>query len=290
MWLATWAKQSPEAQERKSNIYIYVALVCASIIVSILRSVFSFHVSLALSVSCLCPVHIRAKCHLSLNGINSSQGRLPPSCTIPCCAACSEPRFFFSTGEGSLLLMNRISINELGMSRSNPFGRVLNRFSKDQHFIDDMLPFIFYDFVQCTLMVLAAIVVVCVGSPIIAVILLPLVWYFLSLRWYFLRTSREVKRLDALCRSPLFSLISESLDGLTTIRAFGVLQKFQAQHKVLLDAHTRADFSFMSSARWLGFRLDVSVVILLAASTFGAAVANQFNIGGSSEALAAGLM
>lgn len=178
----------------------------------------------------------------------------------------------------------------ISSNSSNPFGRVLNRFSKDQHFIDDVLPFVMYDFVQCTLMVLAAIVVVIVGSPIIAVCLVPLVPYFLALRRYFLRTSREVKRLDALCRSPVFSLISETLDGLTTIRAYNRLQSFQDRHKVLIDAHTRADFAFMASSRWLGFRLDVSVVALLAASTFGATIAKQFRFGGSPEALAAGLM
>mmetsp|Transcript_15128 Transcript_15128/g.22753 ORF Transcript_15128/g.22753 Transcript_15128/m.22753 type:complete len:715 (+) Transcript_15128:462-2606(+) len=173
---------------------------------------------------------------------------------------------------------------------SNPIGRVLNRFSKDMHFVDDMLPFTFYDFVQCALMVLAAIIVVCIGSPVITISLLPLGPYFLYLRKTFLKTSREVKRLDALSRSPVFSLISETLDGLTTIRAYDRVFDFQDIHKSLVDIHTRADFSFSSASRWFGFRLDAAVVVLLAASTFGAVVANQYGIGGSPEALAAGIM
>ena len=106
-----------------------------------------------------------------------------------------------------------------------------------------------------------------------------------------------------MARSPLFSHISESLDGLTTIRynifaaiflifnsAYGKLNEFKNEHKRRLDAHTRASFSYISSARWLGFRLDVIVVVLLAASTFGAVIALNYKIGGDPAALSAGVM
>lgn len=38
---------------------------------------------------------------------------------------------------------------------SNPHGRILNRFSRDVGVIDDALPNVVYDFIQCSLMVLA---------------------------------------------------------------------------------------------------------------------------------------
>ena len=98
--------------------------------------------------------------------------------------------------------------------------------------IDDMLPFTMYDFIQCTLMVLGAILVVCAGSPYIFLALLPLVYYFYSLRKYFLKTSRELKRVEALSRSPVFSHLSETLDGLVTIRALNRKQIFLDMHKV----------------------------------------------------------
>ena len=166
----------------------------------------------------------------------------------------------------------------------------MNRFSKDQFFVDDLLPPTFYDFIQCGLMVAGAVVLVCVGSPMIIIILVPLVPFFLYLRRSFLQTSREVKRLDALRRSPVFSHIAESLDGLTTIRAYGKLNDFKVEHKALVDAHTRPDFAFMAASRWLGFRLDVTVVALMTASTFGAVAAAQYGLGGSPEALSAGVM
>ncbi len=49
---------------------------------------------------------------------------------------------------------------------------------------------------------------------------------------YYLATSRELKRLDAVSRSPIFAWFSESLSGLSTIRAFG-------QQKVFIENNER---------------------------------------------------
>lgn len=77
---------------------------------------------------------------------------------------------------------------------SNPAGRVLNRFSKDVGFTDNQLPEVFFDFCQCTLMVLSAIVVVGLGSFYIFIFILPLAIYFVRLREFYMKTSREVSQ------------------------------------------------------------------------------------------------
>ena len=93
---------------------------------------------------------------------------------------------------------------------SNPIGRILNRFAKDTTLVDDMLSFTLYDFIQCALMVLGACIV---QWPLrvhhyIFLALVPLV-VLRALRNYFLNTSRELKRIEALSRSPVFSHLSE---------------------------------------------------------------------------------
>ena len=79
-------------------------------------------------------------------------------------------------------------------------GRILNRFSRDIGQIDDMLPMTFYDFLQCALMCLAAIGVVAAGTPFILLALLPLTYYFYQLRRLYIRSSREIKRIEAMSR------------------------------------------------------------------------------------------
>jgi len=173
---------------------------------------------------------------------------------------------------------------------SNPIGRILNRFTKDVHYTDDALPMSLYDFFQCCLMVIGAILVVCAGSPIIFIALIPLVIYFHLLRKYFLQASREIKRLEAVSRSPVFSHLSETLDGLVTIRALNCTRQFQALHKKMLNDNCRAFFSFMAASRWLGFRLDATTVALLAFSTFGAVACKEFKLPIDPNLLAVGIM
>lgn len=66
----------------------------------------------------------------------------------------------------------------------------------------------------------------CFGSVLIVAVLqywalvvaVPLMIGFLYLAIYYVRTSREVKRLEATNRSPVYSLFSDTLQGLTTIQ------------------------------------------------------------------------
>nr|CAD7423626.1 unnamed protein product [Timema monikensis] len=70
---------------------------------------------------------------------------------------------------------------------------------------------------------------------------------FYTLRVIYIRTSRSVKRLEGITRSPVFSHLGASLRGLTTIRAFGaqeILEKEFDCHQV--SKHSLEDFYLAS--------------------------------------------
>ncbi|KAI4565329.1 hypothetical protein MJT46_009672 [Ovis ammon polii x Ovis aries] len=115
----------------------------------------------------------------------------------------------------------------------NPAGRILNRFSKDIGHMDDSLPSSFQKFIQTFLQVIGVVGVVVVVIPWIAIPVIPLGIIFFFLRRYFLETSRDVKRLECSTRSPVFSHLASSLQGLWTIRAYKAEQRFQE----LFDSH-----------------------------------------------------
>ncbi|KAB0345161.1 hypothetical protein FD754_022087 [Muntiacus muntjak] len=115
----------------------------------------------------------------------------------------------------------------------NPIGRILNRFFKDIGHMDDLLPLIFQDFIQTFLLVIGVVVVMVAAIPWTAIPVIPLGIIFFVLRWYFLETSRDVKRLECTTRSPVFSHLAASLRGLWSIRAYKAEQRFQE----LFDAH-----------------------------------------------------
>ena len=84
---------------------------------------------------------------------------------------------------------------------------------------------------------------------------------------YYLATSRELKRLDAVTRSPIFDWFSESLAGLSTIRAFNQQSIFIASNWKRIDHNPICYLSSVSVNRWLSVRLEVlgAIIILIVA-------------------------
>jgi ATP-binding cassette, subfamily C (CFTR/MRP), member 1 len=84
---------------------------------------------------------------------------------------------------------------------------------------------------------------------------------------YYLRTSRELKRLDAVSRSPIFAWFSESLAGLTTIIAFNQQSVFIDTNCRRIDRNQMCYLPSIAVNRWLAIRLEfVGATIILIAS------------------------
>ena len=101
---------------------------------------------------------------------------------------------------------------------SNPVGRILNRFSKDVGCLDELLPNTFLVSVQVFLLLLSSVMVPIVTNPWVLFVVVPLSVVVVYISRYYLKTSRQLKRLESICRSPVYSHISETLNGLETIR------------------------------------------------------------------------
>lgn len=151
----------------------------------------------------------------------------------------------------------------------NPIGRVLNRFSKDIGQLDSMMPWIFSDYTQLVLQVLSSIFVSVSVNPWILIPVVPLVLFFLYVRRYFLQTSRDVKRLESTTRSPVFSHLSSSLQGLWTIRAFKAEERFQTAFDDHQNLHSEAWFLFLTTSRWFAIRLDGICSVFTTCTVFG---------------------
>jgi ATP-binding cassette subfamily C (CFTR/MRP) protein 4 len=151
---------------------------------------------------------------------------------------------------------------------TNPLGRILNRFSADVGSNDDLLPQTLLDFLVVLFIVLGAILTTFVVLPIALIALPPLVWYFLSVRKIFVTSTRELKRLEGLARSPIFAMLSEALSGIATIRANDSVKYFTEKFEAAHDGHTRAFFSFIACSRWAGFRMDSIMFALMSMVSF----------------------
>ncbi|XP_003477662.1 ATP-binding cassette sub-family C member 4 isoform X1 [Cavia porcellus] len=157
----------------------------------------------------------------------------------------------------------------------NPIGRILNRFSKDIGHMDDLLPLTFLDFIQTFLLVISVIAVAIAVIPWIAIPMIPLAIVFFFLRRYFLETSRDVKRLESTTRSPVFSHLSSSLQGLWTIRAYKAEERCQELFDAHQDLHSEAWFLFLTTSRWFAVRLDAICAVFVIVVTFGSLILAQ---------------
>ena len=105
---------------------------------------------------------------------------------------------------------------------------------------DDQLPTTMFDFLVIAFLVLGALVTAISVLPVTLVFVPPLIYYFYRVRRIFVTTSRELKRLEGLARSPIFAMLSESLSGISTIRANDAIKYFQQKFRTVHDAHGKS--------------------------------------------------
>ncbi|KAJ1961640.1 hypothetical protein IWQ62_003796 [Dispira parvispora] len=163
-------------------------------------------------------------------------------------------------------MLQSLMLAPLDFFQANPQGRILNRFTKDQSGVDELLPFTFYDASQATMMVFSVVLLICVINPWVMLSVPVIALAFGLLRHHYVLTNREIKRIESTSRSPVYSAISETLDGVTILRAFDVGPQFLNRFQEALDHNSRAFFIFIASSRWLGFRVDLLASLFLTVS------------------------
>lgn len=116
---------------------------------------------------------------------------------------------------------------------------------------------------------LYTLILIAVSTPVFVALIVPLGAVYLYIQRYYLRTSRELKRLDSVSRSPIYAHFQETLGGITTIRAYRQQKRFALENEWRVDANLRAYFPSINANRWLAVRLEfIGSFIILAAASF----------------------
>ncbi|KAJ4703004.1 ABC transporter C family member 2-like [Melia azedarach] len=140
---------------------------------------------------------------------------------------------------------------------SNPIGRVINRFSRDIGAIDGNVANSVNNFLGQLWQLLSTFVLTGIVSTISLWTIMPLLIVFYAVYLYYQSTSREVKRLDSITRSPIYAQFGEALNGLSTIRAFKAYDRMAKINGKSMDNNTRFTLASISSNRWLNIRLEI---------------------------------
>ncbi|KAI7832651.1 P-loop containing nucleoside triphosphate hydrolase protein [Gamsiella multidivaricata] len=166
-------------------------------------------------------------------------------------------------------LLNAILRLPMSFFDTTPLGRIVNRFSTDIFATDNTLPWGFMTCLMYSVSVLATIVVIASTTPIFLAMVPPLFIALVSIQRYYIRPSLSLRRIDSTSRSPVYQHFTESLVGVSTIRAMGVSNTFILQNEKKATVSANAFFTYQMVARWLQIRLEsLGATIILGAALF----------------------
>ncbi|KAL1501387.1 hypothetical protein ABEB36_006715 [Hypothenemus hampei] len=150
----------------------------------------------------------------------------------------------------------------------NPSGRILNRFSKDVGSVDEMLPKAILDASQLVLMAAGSIMLITIVKPIFFIVVAIIGIISLAISHVYLKSSKNIKRLEGLMRSPVFTHLNATLNGLTTIRAFGAEDILRDEFDKYQDGHTSTSFMFTAASSAFGLYMDLLCFVFITLVTF----------------------
>ncbi|KAJ6516120.1 P-loop containing nucleoside triphosphate hydrolase protein [Mycena sanguinolenta] len=170
-------------------------------------------------------------------------------------------------------LLNKLVHSTFRWFDTTPKGRILNRVGQDISTIDNTLSGSMYNLTHSLtawivqVLIIASVVSlsslrltfnavhsVVFPSFILPGLLLSFAYYKISVGY--LRSSRDLNRMEANTRSPIFTDFSELLEGIVTVRAFGVEKRFLNGMLDKMDLTTRLGYSFWQTNRWLLLNFD----------------------------------
>ncbi|KAL6447242.1 hypothetical protein ACFW04_001485 [Cataglyphis niger] len=155
----------------------------------------------------------------------------------------------------------------LGFFDTTPSGRILNRFGKDIDIIDNVLPPSIRAWLFCLASVIATLVVISYSTPIFIMVIVPIGAIYYFIQRFYVATSRQLKRLESVSRSPIYSHFSESVTGAQIIRAYGVQEQFIHESENRVDFNQVCYYPSIIANRWLAVRLEMvgNLIIFFAA-------------------------
>ncbi|XP_021928372.1 multidrug resistance-associated protein 5-like isoform X2 [Zootermopsis nevadensis] len=165
-------------------------------------------------------------------------------------------------------LFMKLMHSPLHFFETTPAGRIQNLFSRDMDEVDVRLPTTIESFLQNVWIVLFAILFVCLVFPwfIIPLVILAVIYYFISK--IFRVAIRDLKRLENVSRSPIFSWVGTTVQGLSTVHAFGKESDFLMRFTKMFDENTTCLYLCSIAMRWLAVRIDTLAVTTICITAF----------------------
>ncbi|KAJ3389562.1 hypothetical protein HDU92_000983 [Lobulomyces angularis] len=160
--------------------------------------------------------------------------------------------------------MARVLRAPISFFDTTPLGRIVNRFSKDIDGIDNTLSDGLASFLTTISVALSSVVLICYNlQHFFALIMLSLLFFYFILQKVFRANSRELQRLESISSSPLYSHFNDTVDGLSTIRAYHKESFAMEVCNERIDQVSTPFFLLYSCQRWFSIRMDILGALLV---------------------------
>ncbi|XP_055306698.1 ATP-binding cassette sub-family C member 4-like [Sitodiplosis mosellana] len=151
---------------------------------------------------------------------------------------------------------------------TNPSGRILNRFSKDIGATDEFLPKAMLDATQVILAMFGSIIVAATVNIYFLVPVFVMGFVFIFIRKIYLKTSKNIKRLEGIAKSPVFTHLAATLSGLSTVRAYNAEQILKQEFDNHQNTHSACWYMFAATSSAFGLSLDFMCLIFISCIIF----------------------
>ncbi|KAJ2081996.1 hypothetical protein H4R24_001912 [Coemansia sp. RSA 988] len=168
-----------------------------------------------------------------------------------------------------------------------PMGRIINRFSSDLEKCDEELPRSVSNIADNLTELIAAGAIIGYTTPLTLVLAIPLFFFNRNTQRQYLSSSRELKRLESTTRSPIIAQLQESINGVSSIRAYGQQSRFLIENEEHLAINIKVNYNFWFVNRWLAMRLDAVGNLIVFSTSLFAVMSVHFY--GSGDAALVGL-
>uniref|UniRef100_A0A4W4G676 ABC-type glutathione-S-conjugate transporter n=1 Tax=Electrophorus electricus TaxID=8005 RepID=A0A4W4G676_ELEEL len=166
-------------------------------------------------------------------------------------------------------LLNNVLRSPMQFFERTPSGNLLNCFSKEVDAIDCMIPEGFKMMLGYVFKMLEVATIVLMASPLAGFVILPLTLFYTFIQSFYVATSCQLRRLESVSRSPIYTHFNETVQGASVIRAFRVQPRFILQANSRVDHNQTAYFPRFVATRWLAVNLEfLGNVLVLAAAIF----------------------
>lgn len=163
-------------------------------------------------------------------------------------------------------LIGRVMAGTMRYFDTTPQGRLTDAFSRDFLLLDTFLPMMYDNYTTLCFNVFGSLIFVGIITPWFFATLVPLVGLYLMLQSRFLNTSRTTHRLWMSSGAPLFSCVSEVMSGVTSVRAYNEMSRFNQQFDKRLDWACTTMLVSRSLTRWIDVRVDLLTALLAGAA------------------------